>query len=239
MRFSVVCWLSLALAPAAFAGAPGRAPADDPGLAALLERMASTAGVEASYVERRELSLLAAPLESRGVIYFVPPDRFARFTVEPGYSALVSDGGVLRLREGRDAEETDLSASPMARGFVESFTVLWSGDRDELERLYALELRGRPAVPEAPGGGPAGRDGVWELRLSPRHAPLSRFITAITLRGDAAGTREMMVEEEDGDRTVTTFERVRTDRSFTDSELRRIFETREPLEGAESATPHS
>ncbi|MDH3212843.1 MAG: outer membrane lipoprotein carrier protein LolA [Myxococcales bacterium] len=237
MRFSVVCWLSLALAPAAFAGEPAVAPSDDRGLAALLERMASTAGVEATYVERRELSLLVAPLDSRGVIYFVPPDRFARFTLEPGYSSLVADGDGLRLREGRNAEEMDLSGSPLARGFVESFTVLWSGDRDELERLYAVELRDIGPAGVEPGEGPPARDVSWELRLSPRHAPLSRVITAITLRGGSGGTREMVVEEEDGDRTVTTFEWIRADRAFADSELRRIFEAREPLNGSESATP--
>jgi hypothetical protein len=237
MRFSVACWLSLALAPVAVAGEPAGPPPDAKQLAALLERMASTAGVEATYVERRELSLLAAPLDSRGVIYFVPPDRFARFTLEPGFAALVADGDDLRLRDGRDAEEMDLSASPQARGFVESFTALWSGDRDELERLYALELRGVGPAADEPGRNPPARDASWELRLSPRHAPLSRVITAITLRGDSRGTREMVVEEEDGDRTVTTFERVRADRAFADSELRRIFEAHEPLEGSADAAP--
>ena len=237
MRFSVVCWLSLALAPAAVAGEPAGTPADSKDLAALLERMASTAGVDATYVERRDLSLLAAPLDSRGVIYFVPPDRFARFTLAPGYSSLVADGDGLRLREGRDAEEMDLSGSPQARGFVESFTALWSGDRDELERQYALELRGVGPAADEPGEDPPARDASWELRLSPRHAPLSRVIRTITLRGDSGGTREMVVEEADGDRTVTTFERVHADRAFADSELRRIFEAREPLEGSAGTTP--
>lgn len=220
MRSSAACCLSLVFA--CLAALPGRSetPAPPQDLASVLERMASTPGVEARYVERKELSLLAVPLDSRGVIYFVPPDRFARFTTEPGYSSLVVDGDGVRFREGRDGEEVDLSGSPMARGFVDSFMVLWSGDRGELSRLYELELL----------GGSAGA-GDWALRLTPRHAPLSRMIAAIVLRGDGGGMRVMTVEEKDGDRTVTTFERVDSQRVFAEAELRHIFESREPLEG--------
>ena len=216
LRVSFVAW---AAAVALVAGVSrGEAPEPSAELEAVLERMASTPGVEARYVESKEISLLAAPLASRGVIYFVPPDRFARFTTEPGFSSLVVDGEGVHFREGRDGEDVDLSGSPMARGFVESFMVLWSGDRNELTRLYALELQGGGA------GAP-----TWTLRLSPRHAPLSRMIRAITLHGDAGGTRVMTVEEKDGDRTVTTFDRVDPERIFAEAELRRIFEVREPL----------
>jgi outer membrane lipoprotein-sorting protein len=221
MRSSAACCLSLALA--CLAASPGWSEPSEPPeqLARVLERMASTPGVEASYVERKEISLLTVPLDSRGVIYFVPPDRFARFTTEPGFSSLVVDGEGVRFREGRDGEEVDLSGSPMARGFVESFMVLWSGDRAELSRLYELELLGGSSDAED-----------WALRLTPRHAPLSRMIGAIVLRGDGGGMRVMTVEEQDGDRTVTTFEHVDSQRRFAEPELRHIFESGEPLVGA-------
>jgi len=224
MRSSAACCLSLALA--CLAASPGWSETSEPPehLTRVLERMASTPGVEASYVERKEISLLVAPLDSRGVIYFVPPDRFARFTTEPGFSSLVVDGEGVRFREGRGGEEVDLSGSPMARGFVESFMVLWSGDRAELSRLYELELLGGSSDAED-----------WALRLTPRHAPLSRLIGAIVLRGDGGGMRVMTVEEKDGDRTVTTFERVDSQRRFAEPELRRLFESREPLVGAAGA----
>lgn len=221
MRSSAACCLSVVwIASLVLLAGVGRGEAPEPSseLEAVLQRMASTPGVEAIYVESKELSLLAVPLASRGVIYFVPPDRFARFTTEPGFSSLVVDGGGVHFREGRDGEDVDLSGSPMARGFVESFMVLWSGDRTKLTRLYELELE----------GGGAGDPG-WTLRLSPRHAPLSRMIRVITLRGDAGGTRAMTVEEKDGDRTVTTFERVDPERVFAETELLHIFEEREPL----------
>jgi hypothetical protein len=190
-------------------------PGDE--LGEILRRMAETPGVEALFEERKEIALLAAPLETRGVIYFVPPDRFARFTTAPGESALVVKGDEVQLREGSDAREIDLSGNRMARVFVENFVTLWSGDRERLERLYAPEVLGTPDA--------------WELRLVPRRAPLADVISAITLRGDRDEMRELVVVERDGDRTTTRFARTRSDRVFTPAELERIFTAGAPLEG--------
>jgi hypothetical protein len=215
MRFSAVCGLSFALASAAVASST---PGDEPVLDAVLERMASTSGVEAVFEERKELSLLTEPLESRGVLYFVPPDRFARFTVDPGFTALVVDGDVVHLREGREGEETDLSGNPIARVFAENFVALWSGDRAKLVHLDTPVLRGDASN--------------WELRLEPRRAPLAGALDAITLRGDRDAVREMIVQERDGDRTVTRFPEADGDRVFTDAEIRQIFTERAPLADA-------
>jgi hypothetical protein len=186
-------------------------------MAEVLERMAATSGVEAVFDESKELALLAAPLETRGVIYFVPPDRFARFTSSPGVSALLVVGASVSLREGPEAQAIDLSDNPVARVFVENFVAIWSGDRERLERSYAPEFRGTREA--------------WELRLVPRHAPLANAIAEITLRGDRDAMREMLVLERDGDRTTTRFGATRSDRVFTSAELERIFRDGAPLEG--------
>jgi len=217
MRSSAVCLASAALASSAFAGEPTGAP---PEMAEILKRMASTSGVEAVFDERKELALLAAPLETRGVIYFVPPDRFARFTSSPGFSALVVTGDTVHLREGPDAKEIDLSGNGVSRVFVENFVALWSGDRSRLERFYVPEFRGT-------------RD-AWELRLVPRRAPLADVISAITLRGDRDAMQELLVEERDGDRTTTRLSATRSDRVFTPAELERIFGAGAPLEGVDT-----
>ena len=86
MRSAAACSASAALAALGLAAA---AAAATPELDEILRRMASARGVEAPFEERKEIALLAQPLETRGVIYFVPPDRFARFTTSPGASALV------------------------------------------------------------------------------------------------------------------------------------------------------
>jgi hypothetical protein len=216
MRFGAACLLSAVLASSALANDT----VPPPQLAEILDRMASSAGVEANFTESKELALLAAPLESRGVIYFTPPGRFARFTLRPGFSALVVDAEEIRMREGRDGETVDLSDNPVARVFVDNIVVLWSGNREKLERHYEPAFSGTLAA--------------WELRLTPRREPLSRAIDAIVLRGDSIAVREMQVIEKDGDRTVTHFETLSSDRSFSAAEIERIFVDGQPL----AATPH-
>lgn len=184
-------------------------------LDALLAGMASTRGVSARFVEEREVALLVAPLESRGALYFVPPDRMARFTVEPAPAALLVEGERLRFREGGDTPEVDLSSSPMARAFVDNFMAVFAGDRERLESLYRAEL--------------AGNREAWELVLAPKSPVLARFLEAVVLRGDAEGLREMEVRDTDGDRTHTRLVEVDTDHAFTREELERIFGDGAPL----------
>jgi hypothetical protein len=219
MRSSAGSWTSLlALLLAAASARAGDAPAD---LDALLRGMAGASGVEARFVERKELALLAAPLESRGLLYFVPPARMARFTDAPDATALVVDGDRVRFRDGAGEEQLDLSATPMARVFVDNFVVLFSGDRARLEALYEVTLHGDLDA--------------WELRLTPRRPPLDRVLERVVLSGAGPAMREMQVVERDGDRTVTRFERVDADRRFDAAERARLFEAGLPLPPAPPA----
>lgn len=219
MRSSAACALSLALCLAA----PG-AGAGDPEVALtlpeLMRRMAETAGVETRFREVREIGLLSAPLESRGLLYFVPPDRLARFTTWPVASALVVDGERVRLREGPEGDVLDLSGSRTATTFVEHFLVLWSGDLERLERLYHTRF--------------SAEEGRWRLRLTPRRAPLDRFVESVELRGDDRGLGEIALVAADGDRTTTRFEETRLDRRFSSPELERLFSENLPLDAAAS-----
>lgn len=218
MRSAAAFALSLALASMA-----GPVRSEDAGTAkaltleALLERMRSSAGVAAEFNERKELALLSEPLESRGRLYFAAPDRLARFTSEPVFSALIIDGDAVRFREGED-EALDLSGDPVARRFVENFIVLWSGDRGRLERLYRVEL--------------SAEGERWRLSLAPRGAPLDAVIDRIELRGDRQRLLEMVVRDRDGDRTITAFGAVDMDRTFSPPELERLFEKGLPLDAA-------
>jgi outer membrane lipoprotein-sorting protein len=201
----------------------GPSAAQDDGLRLdeLMAGMASATGVVAEFDERKEIALLRAPLESRGRLYFVPPDRLARFTTEPGHASLVVDGDSLRFREGLAGDEIDISGSPMARVFVDNFIVLFSGDLERLEALY---------TPDLTASGES-----WRLSLRPRHAPLDRFIEKIVLAGEGPAIARMEVYEQDGDLTTTSFGAVVTDRAFAPEELERLFGEGRPLAGAAGA----
>ena len=213
MRSSAACLLSFALL------LPVVASGEVLDLDGLLARMASTRGVAARFHERREVKLLVEPLESRGALYYVPPDRMARFTTEPAFSSLIVQQGSVRFREAEDAPDVDLSGSPMARAFVDNFMAIFGGNKDKLLRTYRAEL--------------TERDGAWELVLAPLHPPLSRFLERVVLRGDGSGMREMEVRDVDGDRTLTAFEAVEVDRPFSAAELARLFDDGAPLAPAQ------
>lgn len=209
MRFSVACSSSLAAAMFAIS-----ASAEEPrepaafGLAELMEGMAATSGVIAEFREQKQLALLEKPLESSGTLYFVPPNRLARFTLKPEASALIIDGEKLRFQQG-DRVNFDLSGSPMARVFIDSFIVLFNGDLPKLQDLYRTTF--------------SAKDEAWTLILEPRKSPLRRLVSEIALRGDRTGIREMVMQSRDGDRTSTALNIVETNYHFTDDQLNSLF----------------
>lgn len=203
-----------ALVFAAVAPGAGAQPPPESSLEALMSGMAGTPGVVARFREVKELSLLTAPLESRGTLYFAPPDRLARLVEEPGRSRLVINGKRLLFQDAAGGEEVDLSDNPIAREYVSSFIVLFNGDLAALRERYAPTFRTQ---------GPR-----WTLELLPRSRPLSKFVERVTLRGEGRVLTRMELVESDGDRTTTWFEEVETDHRFDDAESERIFAQPEP-----------
>jgi len=179
-----------------------------PGLVELMRGMAETSGVIATFRERKQLALLEQPLESSGTLYFVPPDRLARFTLTPEPSALIIDGKALRFQQGR-GEKFDLSGNPMARVFVDNFIALFNGDLPKLQKLYHTSFDSQGES--------------WKLVLEPRGAPLRGIVKQIALRGDRSGIREMVMQNLDGDRTTTSLDVLRNDYHFTDDQLEALF----------------
>jgi hypothetical protein len=211
MRFSAAWSSSLATALFAIAA---HAQAEEPreagalSLASLMDGMAATSGVIANFREQKQIALLEKPLENSGVLYFVPPDRLARFTLQPEASALIIDGEKLRFQQG-DRAEFDLSANPMARVFIDNFIVLFNGDLPKLQQLYRTDFSA---------------DGEnWTLLLEPRGSPLSTLVEQIALRGDRSGIREMVMQNRDGDSTSTRLDVIETDYPFTGDQLEALF----------------
>jgi outer membrane lipoprotein-sorting protein len=190
-------------------GEPRNDSAQPPTLEALMRGMAGAPGVVARFREEKRLALLSEPLESRGTLYFVPPNRLSRETSEPSRTRLVIDGDRFFFRDAAGSEAMDLSASPIAREYVKNFIVLWSGDLAALRERYQPDFHA-----DAKG---------WRLALRPRGAPLSDFIERVTLEGRGRALERMELVEAGGDRTTTWFEAVRTDRAFSPEELARIF----------------
>ena len=192
----------------------------------LMAEMARSRGVVARFREVKEVSLLSAPIETRGELAFAPPDRFVRRTREPAATALYVDAEQLVFRDEAGGETVDLAADPVARRFVENLVVLWSGDLEALRERYEVSFEAEPQT--EPQTGPAGETDPaagarWQLRLRPRSAPMRDFVREIALRGAGPRLETMVLVESDGDRTTTTFEALETDHVFSAEELERTF----------------
>jgi len=202
---ALVLYLVAAVALAAEAPAPSESLTLDE----LLRHMATTRGVVAEFREVKVLALLDAPLETKGTLYFVPPDKLARVTTAPAATRLVLDGKRMRFEDETGVNDVDLAENPVARQFADNLIVLWRGDRAALEAIYKLDFQA---------------DGArWTLALTPLGAPLDRFIRSLRLSGDGQTMHEMELVETDGDRTQTVFAKTEVDRAFGAEEERAIF----------------
>ena len=212
MRFVRVSALSLLLLCT-----PAQADDDaGDGLTRLLAGMATSAGFEGHFMEEVELALLREPVRSHGALYFVPPDRLARFTTRPSETALLIQGEQVEFRDAQRSR-IDLSSSPLARHFTGNLLLLFAGDRGALEASYAVAFE------------EAGER--WKLVLTPRRAPLSQALSRIVLEGRGRVLDRMEVLDSEGARTRTSLEHVDSDRHFTTDELATLFEDGRPLDG--------
>jgi len=178
-------------------------------LEGLMEGFATSQGVRAEFVEEKNLSLLVEPLRSEGSIYFMPPDRLARRIVRPVPSALIVNGDTLAMRTPGETNHIDLAGSDVARHFVESFIILFSGNLGELKQRYEVAFEGT--------------EERWQLELIPRQRVVRLLIAQIKLVGEGVSLREMEIIETQGDRTTTRFAAIDSDHRFDAAEVTRLF----------------
>jgi outer membrane lipoprotein-sorting protein len=202
--------VAIALALAAIAT---RAEAQAPSLDQLLARFREVPGMQCRFHEEKRIALLTTPIVSEGTVHYARPGRLARRITSPSPQVVLIDGGQLRMSEGGRVETIDLAAQPVVRSFVDTFSLLFSGERAALERTYRITY--------VPGEGSR-----WTLVLVPRVSPLDRFLREIRFEGDGTSLGRMVMTEVSGDVTTTTFSDVDVARRFSTDEAARIFSLR-------------
>jgi hypothetical protein len=98
----------------------------------------------------------------------------------------------------------------LVRSFVDTFSRLLAGDRVALEQTYRVTYT-------------PGEAGRWTMTLTPKSAPLDRFLREIRFEGQGVALERMVMSEVSGDVTTTTFSNVDTRRRFSAEEAARIF----------------
>lgn len=208
MRLSLL----LALFFASLCASPAAAKDEPATLDALLEAFAGMPGLEAKFVEEKRMALLAAPLTSKGRIYFAPPGLLARHVESPRRSKVVITPEALRFADARGAKKIDLGARPDVKLFVESFVRVLAGDREALGHIYDIEFT--PATEAAP----------WQIQLTPKGPPLSKLVEHLRIRGRGLVVETIRVKETGGDESLTRIVEADPAREFTAAERKKLFE---------------
>lgn len=162
--------------------------ADDWNIARLMSLLGQQNSGRASFVERKHLAVLDAPVESSGELRFRAPDRLEKITVKPRPESLVLEGDTLTVTRGERRHVVRLSDYREVAAFVDSIRATLAGDRAALERTYALSL--------------AGTAERWSLTLLPRDPRMAEVVLRITIAGSRAQLREIEILQADGDRSV-------------------------------------
>lgn len=228
-------WVAGAAGPAHAESANEKATADTsptanpeiapPTLAALLAGFRTLPGFEARFEEEKTLALLAAPLRSRGRLYFAPPATLLRRVDAPNPHDILIREHVVRIatpRSGasdslsdpaREVQTIDLARRADVRPLVESMLWIFSGDLAQLEATYQIDYQA--LAPSA--------SGRWQLRLSPRSEPLSRLIRELAISGRGQVADGLEVTETSGDRTTTRILDANSQRRFAAGEIEKLF----------------
>ena len=182
----------LALLAALALGTPGLAAAAGFDLPALMQLLATVRSGEATFIEKREVTVLDRTVVTSGRLSFEAPDTFVRETLKPQRDRMAVTGNTLTLSRGDRTRTMQLDAAPEAAVIVEAIRGTLTGNGGALERAFATTVSGSAER--------------WSLDLVPRDARLRGQVVSVRVSGEQAVVREVVVLLADGDRSVMTIE---------------------------------
>lgn len=159
------------------------------GIASLMRELAAREHSQASFVERKYLKVLKAPLEVSGVLTYSRPGFLEKRTLKPKPETLIVDNDKLVLENPARHERRVLKLQDFPLwGLVESIRATLGGDIEALERFYRVELDGTADN--------------WRLFLDPRERKMKDVISMVRIDGHRAHIDRIEVQEAGGDRSV-------------------------------------
>jgi outer membrane lipoprotein-sorting protein len=162
------------------------------GLESLMRSLATVKAASGTFVERKHVGILSAPLELKGTLKYTAPGRLEKRTLAPAPSTMVAEGDRLTIEDGTTGEQRKmmLGDHPALRAFVESMRGTLAGDLARLRRFYEIQLDGSE------------RD--WRMTLTPLAAEVREWVKEVRLGGSGNRITTIEVLEAGGDRSVMT-----------------------------------
>ena len=158
-------------------------------LTALLARVRSG---EATFVERREVSVLDRTVMTSGRLSFQAPDTFVRENLKPLAEKVAVVGDTVTMSRGGRSHTVTLDSVPEAAVIIEAIRGTLTGNRDALRKLFETRVGGDAKA--------------WTLDLVPRDVKLRAQVSTIRVSGRQSQVREVLITLPDGDKTTMTIE---------------------------------
>lgn len=159
----------------------------------LMQSLARTKVSRATFVEKKYLAMLDAPVTSSGELLFTAPDKLERRTVKPRPESVVLEGGTMTMIRGERRMVLRLEEHPAIGALTESVRATLAGDKAALERHYTPKLQGD--------------EGRWSLLLVPKEARTRAYVLQIRIDGERGELRTVEIEQSDKDRSVMTIQK--------------------------------
>lgn len=160
----------------------------------LMQGLAKNKSGRASFVEKKYIALLEAPVESSGELLYTAPDRLEKRTLKPRPESLLIEGGSLTVERGKRRMVLRLQDYPELVAFTESIRGTLAGDMVALRRVYNLDLEGS--------------EERWTLTLRPMETKMLEVVQRIRIGGSHAEVRTIEIEQTDKDRSVMVIDKL-------------------------------
>lgn len=160
----------------------------------LMQGLAKNKSGRASFVEKKYIALLEAPVESSGELLYTAPDRLEKRTLKPRPESLLIEGGSLTVERGKRRMVLRLQDYPELVAFTESIRGTLAGDMVALRRVYNLDLEGS--------------EERWTLTLRPIETKMLEVVQRVRIGGSHAEVRTIEIEQTDKDRSVMVIDKL-------------------------------
>ena len=160
------------------------------GLPELMIDLGRVKQAKGTFVEKKYLKLLNAPLESSGELIYTAPYRLEKLTLAPKPESMVVDQDTLTVEMRGRKRSLQIQDYPVLWAFVESIRGTLKGDLSALRQFYQVKLEGSRLA--------------WQLQLQPTEKKMMALIQTILIRGSKDRLNTIEISEADGDRSIMT-----------------------------------
>lgn len=160
----------------------------------LMEEFSKITHASAKFTEKKQLTLLTAPLILEGTLSYHAPDYLKKVVNKPSPSLFEISGETLYIETATEKQTLHLDNHPLIRAFAESYRATLSGDSKTLTQYFDADLSGTMEN--------------WTLNLSPKDEYVRTRIRTIQMTGSGALIRSAKTVELSGN---TTFMKITAD----------------------------